>query len=126
MRATPARASWPATAQLGRPGEEIDEAHGRYHEKGLQHLGDEARADERHGKHEPPRPAVFDRPCGRVGCRGQQQHKQRVRVVVTEHQGSDGGKGDHSTGDEASRRAEPPLYSRVEFRRWRHPPAPEG
>ena len=113
--------------ELGGRGDQVRQRERRHHQQRLQHLGEEAEADERAGQHQPPRSAVLDGPDGRVGAGDQQQHEQRVRVVEAEHQ----------RGDRGQRRAprrrsgRPPgrtsgARSRTAARPSRRPSAPAG
>ena len=64
-------------------------ANAGHHQERLQHLGEEAEADQRAGEQQPARAAALERADHRVGAADQQQHEQRVGVVEAEHQRRD-------------------------------------
>ena len=100
-----ATTSWhDALAQRVRRGDEVDEPEGRQHEDGLQHLGQEAEADEREGERQPAAARRLEGPGHAVGTERQDEHEQGVGVVEAEHQDGDRREGHHGAGEQPGSR----------------------
>ena len=107
--------------------DEVDEAEGRDHQQGLEHLREEAEADQGEGEEEPAGRGGLQRPDHRVRAGGQQQHEQRVGVVEAEHEHGDRREREHGPGQQAGRGREPAPDRRRRGSPPRpRPPTPAG
>ena len=103
-----------AATELGRPGEQVDEGQHRHEDQCLQHLGDEAEADQRPGQDHPAGPSRLEGPDGGVRGAGEEQGEEGVGVVEPEHQGGHRGEGHDRAGQQRRPRGEPPAHAGVE------------
>ena len=84
-----------ALAQRRRRRDEVGQGERRDDHERLQHLGEEAEADEDPDPDQPPRAGLLDGAERGVGAEGHQQHEQRVGVVEPEHHHGDRGQREH-------------------------------
>ncbi len=113
--ATPPRKSCQnATAKTRRSCKQVDETERGQHDERLQHLGEEAEADQREREHDPPGTARLER-TGQGVCRnGEHEHEQRVGVVEPEHQCGNRRRREHQAREQSGGRREPSADRRVE------------
>ncbi len=103
-----------ALAQRVRRGDEVDERERRQHEDGLQHLGQEAEADECEREVQPAPARRLEGPGHAVGADGQHEDQQGVGVVEAKHQDGDGRERHDRAGEQPGAGAEPALDGQVQ------------